>query len=96
MAGAAVRQVSDLQSDGAKIVAEVKKHPIELRRYGETVAFVISPEDHARARQLEEAERRAYWGFVIARGLKSFEEGRVATWDEETDRRIRQRIAGAP
>lgn len=71
MAEAAVRQVSELQSDGAKIVAEARKHPIELRRYGETVAFVISPEAHARATQLEEAEQRAYWGFVIARGLIS-------------------------
>lgn len=92
----AVRQVSDLQTDGANIVAEAKKHPVELRRYGETVAYLISPEQHARAKQLEEAERRAYWGFVIARGLKSFEEGRVATWDEETDRRIRERISGTP
>lgn len=92
----AVRQVSDLQTDGANIVAEARKHPVELRRYGETVAYLISPEQHARAKQLEEAERRAYWGFVIARGLKSFEEGRVSTWDEETDRRIRERISGTP
>ncbi|MDE3193471.1 MAG: hypothetical protein KGN00_07285 [Chloroflexota bacterium] len=90
----AVRQVSELQSSGAEIVAEARKRDVELRRYGETVAFVVSPAAHARAKQLEEAARRAYWGFVIARGLKSLEEGRVATWDEETDRRIRSRIFG--
>ena len=91
-----VRQVSELQSNGAEIVAEAKQRDVELRRYGETVAYVVSPESHARAKQLEEAERRAYWGFVIARGLKSLEEGRTATWDEQTDRRIRGRIARAP
>lgn len=92
----AVRQVSELQSSGAEIVAEAKERDVELRRYGETVAYVVSPESHARAKQLEEAERRAYWGFVIARGLKSLGEGRVATWDEETDRRIQDRIFGTP
>jgi hypothetical protein len=93
---AAVRQVSELQSSGAEIVAQAKKGDVELRRYGETVAYVVSPASHTRAKQLEEAERRAYWGFVIARGLKSLEEGRVATWDEETDRRIQDRIFGTP
>lgn len=93
---AAVRQVSELQSRGADIVAEAKKHPVELRRYSETVAYVVSPEQHQRHEQLEEAARRALWAFVIARGLKSLEEGRVATWDEETDRRIRDRIFGTP
>lgn len=92
----AVRQVSDLQSRGADIVAEARKHPVELRRYSETVAYVVSPERHARLQQLEEAAQRALWGFVIARGLKSLEEGRVVTWDEETDRRIRDRIFGTP
>ncbi|HEX9270472.1 MAG TPA: hypothetical protein VF998_11570 [Candidatus Limnocylindria bacterium] len=89
-----VRPVSDLRSDGANIVAEAKKHPVELRRYGETVAFVVSPEQHARLQQLEEAARRAYWGFVIARGLNSLEEGRVAVWDEATDQRLRARFFG--
>lgn len=89
-----IRQVSDLQSKGADIVAEAKKHPVELRRYGETVAYVVSPERHARLRQLEEAAQRAYWGFVIARGLKSLEEGRVTVWDEATDRRLRAMFLG--
>ena len=94
MAEVVVRQVSDLQSRGAEIVAEVKKHPVELRRYSETVAFVVSPEAHARLRQLEEAAQRAYWGFIIARGLRSLEEGRVTTWDEATDQRLRARFFG--
>lgn len=88
------RQVSDLQSKGADIVAEAKKHPVELRRYNETVAYVVSPERHARLQQLEEAAQRAYWGFVIARGLKSLEEGRVTVWDEATDRRLRAMFFG--
>lgn len=90
----AIRQVSELQSNGAEIVAEAKEHPIELRRYGETVAYVISPDRHARLQQLEEAAQRAYWGFVIARGLKSLEEGRVTEWDEATDRRLRAMFLG--
>ncbi|MDO8562784.1 MAG: hypothetical protein Q7S25_02960 [Candidatus Limnocylindria bacterium] len=90
----AIRQVSDLQSKGADIVAEAKKHPVELRRYSETVAYVVSPERHARLQQLEEAARRALWGFVIARGLKSLEEGRVTVWDEATDRRLRAQLLG--
>lgn len=91
----AVRQVSELQSSGAEIVAEAKERDVELRRYGETVAYVVSPESHARAKQLEEAEQRAYWGFVIARGLKSLEKGRVTVWDEATDRRLRETLFGA-
>lgn len=89
-----VRQVSELQSRGAEIIEEAAKRHVELRRYGDTVAYVISPEDHRRFAQLEEAERRAYWGFVIARGLSSLDQGRVTTWDSETDRRIHERIFG--
>ncbi len=90
----AVRQVSDLQSSGADIVAEAKRHPVELRRYSETVAFVVSPERHARLQQLEEAAQRALWGFLIARGLKSLDEGRVNTWDEATATRLRAQLLG--
>ncbi len=78
MAGdVAVRQVSELQSKGPEIVAEVKQHAVELRRYGDTVAFVISPEQHRKVTQLEEAAQRALWAFGIQRGMKSLEEG---TW----------------
>jgi len=91
VAGAiAVRQVSDLQSRGADIVAEAKKHPVELRRYSETVAYVVSPEQHQRYEQLEEAARRALWAFAIARGLRSLEEGRVTVWDEAAAARLRE------
>lgn len=45
----AIRQVGDLRSKGADIVAEAKKHPVELRRYSETVAYVVSPEQHQRS-----------------------------------------------
>lgn len=94
MAGVVVKQVSDLQSQGADIVAEARRHHVELRRYGDTVAYVISPEEHARLQQLEEAAQRAYWGFVIARGLTSLAEGRITTWDEATDERLRARFFG--
>ena len=90
----AIRQVSDLQAKGADIVAEARKHPIELRRYSETVAFLVSPERHARLQQLEEAARNALWGFIIARGLKSLEEGRVTVWDAATDERLRAQLFG--
>lgn len=93
--GTAVRQVSDLQSNGADVIAEAKKHPVELRRYSETVAYVVSPERHERYQQLEEAAQRALWGFVIARGLKSLEEGRVTVWDEATAARLRAMFPGA-
>lgn len=91
----AVRQVSELQSSGADIVAEAKKHPVELRRYSETVAYLVSPEQHERYKQLEEAARRALWAFAIARGLKSLEEGRVTPWDEATAARLREMFPGA-
>lgn len=94
MAEVVVKQVSDLQSQGADIVAEAKKRHVELRRYGNTVAYVISPEEHKRLQQLEEAAERAYWGFIIARGLKSLQEGRVTTWDAATDQRLRARYFG--
>ena len=85
----AIRQVSELQSKGADIVAEAKKHPVELRRYSETVAYVVSPKQHERYKQLEEAARRALWAFAIQRGLKSLEEGRVIVWDEAAAARLR-------
>ena len=85
----AIRQVSELQSKGSDIVAEAKKHPVELRRYSETVAYVVSPEQHQRSRQLEEAAQRALWAFAIQRGLKSLEEGRVTVWDEAAAARLR-------
>ena len=85
----AIRQVSDLQSKGPAIVAEARKHPVELRRYSETVAYVVSPEQHKRSRQLEEAAQRALWAFAIQRGLKSLEEGRVTAWDEAAAARLR-------
>lgn len=85
---AAIRQVSDLQSKGADIVAEAKKHPVELRRYSETVAFVVSPEQHERYRQLEEAARRALWAFSIQRALRNIEQGRFTVWDEAAAARL--------
>jgi hypothetical protein len=88
--GAMVRQVSELQSKGADIVAEANGRPVELRRYGD----VVSPEQHERYRELEEAARRALWAFAIARGLKSLGEGRVTPWDEATAARLRERFPG--
>ena len=85
----AIRQVSDLQSKAAAIVAEAKKHPVELRRYGETVAYMVSPEQHRRSRELDEAAQRALWAFAIQRGLKSLEQGRVTVWDAATAGRLR-------
>ncbi len=90
MAGdVAVRQVSELQSKGPEIVAEVKQHAVELRRYGDTVAFVISPEQHRKFTQLEEAAQRALWAFGIQRGMKSLEEGRVISWNAAAAERLR-------
>lgn len=85
----AIRQVSELQSKGSDIVAETKKHPVELRRYRETLAYIVSPEQHRRSTQLEEAAQRALWAFSIQRGLKSLEEGRIVEWDAATADRLR-------
>lgn len=54
----------------------------------------VPPADASRLQQLEEAAQRALWGFVIARGLKSLEEGRVTVWDEATARRLRAQLLG--
>ena len=91
----AVRQVSELQSRGSAIVAEAKKHPVELRRYSETVAYLVSPEQHQRSTQLEEAAQRALWAFSIQRGLRSLEEGRVTEWDAATAERLRVMFPGS-
>ncbi len=85
----AIRQVSDLQSKGPDILAEAKRHPVELRRYSETVAFVVSPEQHRRYRQLEEAARRALWAFSVQRALRNIEQGRFTPWDEAAAARLR-------
>jgi hypothetical protein len=89
---AAVRHVSELQSKGPDLVAETRKHPVELHRYSETVAYLVSPEDFERARQLEEAAHRVVWTVAIQRGLKSLAEGRVTEWDATTAERLRARF----
>lgn len=90
----AIRQVSELQSNGPEILAEAKRHPIELRRYNQTVAYIVSPSEHQHAQQLKEAAERALWQFAIQRGLKSLSEGRVTVWDEAAAARLRAQFPG--
>lgn len=91
---AAIRQVSELQSKGPDILAEVKRHPVELRRYNQTVAYLVSPEAHRHALELEDAAERALWQLAIQRGLKDLAEGRVTVWDEASAARLRAQFPG--
>lgn len=72
-----VRQMSELQTDAAGVVARAGKGPVEIRRYREAVAYVESVEQHREHEELDAALDRAIWALDIARAMRNVRDGRV-------------------
>lgn len=87
------RQISELQSDAAGVVAQTERGPIEIRRYSEPVAYLESVDQHREHQELDAALDRAIWALDVARALRNVEEGRVKRW-AEVAAMLRARYAG--
>ena len=77
-----VRQMGDLQTDAAGVVAQAEGSPVEIRRYSEPVAYVESVEQHREHQELDAALNRAIWALDGARALRNVSEGKVKRWGE--------------
>lgn len=79
---ARVRQMSELQTDAAGVVAETAQGAVEIRRYSEPVAYLESVEQHREHIALDDALNRAIWAVDLARALRDVDEGKLKEWDE--------------
>lgn len=77
------RSISELQRDAPGIVREAtKRGEVEITRYGETMAYVVSPHERDRLREAERALNRAIWAVDFKRAMEDWEAGNVVEWDE--------------
>lgn len=84
--------ISELQRDAPEIVREASERgEVEITRYGETVAYVISPQERGRRHELERAMDRAIWAVDLKRAMEDWEAGKVVEW-EEVEARLRERF----
>lgn len=79
-----VRQMSELQTDAAGVVARAAKGPVEIRRYREPVAYVESVEQHREHQELDAALDRAIWALDIARAMRNVRDGRFKRLSQVT------------
>lgn len=75
------RQISELQSDAAGVVAETEHGPVEIRRYSEPVAYVESVDQHREHQELDAALDRAIWALDLARAMGDVKEGKFERWE---------------
>ncbi len=75
-----VRQMSDLQTDAASVVAEAEKGSVEIRRYSRPVAYIESVEQHRENLALRAAFNRTLWAVDLARALRNVSEGKFKEW----------------
>lgn len=77
------RSISELQREAPEIVREASEHgEVEITRYGEPVAYVVSPETWQRARAIEEAAIRAQVALEYKRAMDDWEAGNVVEWEQ--------------
>ncbi len=77
------RSISELQRDAPEIVREASERgEVEITRYGETVAYVISPSERSRREKMDAAAERAIWAIDFQRAMKDLKEGAVIDWEE--------------
>lgn len=87
-----VRQISELQTDAARVVAEAENASVEVRRYSKPVAYIEGVEQHREDLQLRAAFNRTLWGVDLARALRNVSEGKFKEWaDVAADLRARYR-----
>lgn len=88
------RSITDLQRDAPGVVREAgERGEVEITRYGETMAYVISPEEHERLRRFRRAWERLDVALQYKRAMEDWEAGRVVPWEEveaELDRIVDQ------
>ena len=77
-----VRQISELQTDAARVVAEADKASVEIRRYSKPVAYIEGVEQHREDLELRAAFNRTLWGVDLARALRNVSEGKLKEWGE--------------
>lgn len=86
------RSISELQRDAPGIVKEASKRgEVEITRYGETMAYVVSPHERDRLREAERALNRAIWAIDFKRAMEDWETGNIVEWDE-FERKLRTRF----
>jgi hypothetical protein len=76
------RQISELQSDAAGVVAQAEKGPVEIRRYSEPVAYIESVDQHREHQELDAALNRAIWALDLARAMGDVKEGNFERWEK--------------
>ena len=76
------RQISELQSDAAGVVAEAERGPVEIRRYSEPVAYIESVDQHRELQELDAALNRAIWALDLARAMGDVKEGNFERWEK--------------
>ena len=86
------RTVTELQREATEIVREANDHgEVEITRYGETVAYVLSPSERRRQVAMDKAVERTIWAVDYERAMKAAAEGRILDW-EEVAARLRARF----
>lgn len=77
------RSISELQRDAPGIVREASERgEVEIRRYGEAVAYLVSPEERERLRRFRRAWERLDVALQYKRALDDWEAGNVVPWEE--------------
>lgn len=76
------RQISELQSDAAGVVAQAQQGPVEIRRYSEPVAYIESVDQHREHQELDAALNRAIWALDLARAMGDVKEGHFERWEK--------------
>lgn len=77
------RPIRDLHRDAPGVVREaIEQGEVEITRYGQPVAYVISPTERRRRQALEDAAERAISAMDWERAMKAAEEGRVVDWED--------------
>lgn len=77
------RSISELQREAPEIIREASERgEVEITRYGETLAYVISAEERGRLRETERALNRATWARDLKRAMEDWEAGNVIEWQE--------------
>ena len=76
------RQISELQSDAAGVVAQAEQGPVEIRRYSEPVAYIESVDHHREHQELDAALNRAIWALDLARAMGDVKEGNFERWEK--------------
>lgn len=75
--------ISELQRDAPGIVREATEHgEVEIRRYGEAVAYVVSPKERERLQRFKRAWERLDVAMQYKRAMDDWEAGNVVPWEE--------------